>query len=137
MTGESLTAAEVWLRAEGVSRKKAHQFRLFDPVAVASEWRAEIPPKGAVADRERQKRIGGLLDRWEVRPPQVPPPARPRAPLPFEQALLQARELLPDAGAGELERLAADLAEGVDPEQALASLQQHRAFQQLWGGREA
>jgi hypothetical protein len=75
------TVAEVWLRAQGVSKKKAFQFRDFDPDATQSEWEAEIPSKGSVPEDERQKKIGGLLDRWEVRPPALPPmlsaPAHP------------------------------------------------------------
>jgi hypothetical protein len=68
------TVTEVWLRAQGVSKKKARQFRDFDAAATQHEWETEIPAKGSVPEGERQHLIGRLLDRWEVRPPTLPPP---------------------------------------------------------------
>jgi len=71
----SPTVTEIWLRAEGVSKKKSFQFRDFPIDAIQAEWNAEIPRKGSVAEEQRQQRIGRLLDRWEVRPPSLAVPS--------------------------------------------------------------
>ncbi len=71
-TPPQLTVTEIWLRAQGVSKKKARQFRAFDPHAVEMVWSSEI--SGATGT-ERDHKIGRLLDRWEVAPPVLPRPA--------------------------------------------------------------
>jgi hypothetical protein len=70
-TAASPTVTEIWLRAEGVSKKKARQFAAFDINAVQQQWAEDIPPAGRLPESARQQRIGRLLDRWEVRPPSV------------------------------------------------------------------
>ncbi len=63
------TATEIWLRGQGVSKKKARQLRDLNPHAIEAVWNATIPAEGSMPTDERNKRIGGLLDRWEVAPP--------------------------------------------------------------------
>ena len=131
----ALTVSEIWLRAEGVSRKKARQFRDFDPHAVEHEWQSEIPAQGSLPEFERQKRIGGLLDRWEVRPPALPPPDPPP---PADQHYVadeapeyaQARALLPLGTPLELHYLYLLLEGGEQTAEALQRVQaaDHRAI---------
>ncbi len=132
MTAESITVTEVWLRAEGVSKAKARQFRDFSADAVAHEWQAEIPPRGSLPEPERQKRIGGLLDRWEVRPPIAPSPvALPRDGLLSEQeAQRRAQAIaLADTSEQELALLAGEIWAGASDDQALDYLASWRVRQ--------
>jgi hypothetical protein len=121
---------EIWLRAEGVSKKKAHEYRAFPIAAVEREWRETIPARGSAPEQERQKRIGGLLDRWEVRPPHslAPPAAHQRAPLlSSEDAQRRARALAPDdTTEDELALLVLDLEEGRSDNQALDAFETRR-----------
>lgn len=115
------TAAEIWMRGQGVSKKKARQFHDFDPNAVELEWGTEIPPKGSVPEVERQKRIGGLLDRWEIRPPAIPPPPPAEQHEGADEApeYAQARALLPLGTPLELHYLSLLLEDGTEPQEAL------------------
>ena len=118
---------EIWLRSEGVSKKKARLYSGFDIHAVQHEWNETIPAHGQVAEAERQKRIGGLLDRWEVRPPTIPTPAAPAAQAYVAEEAAeyaQARALLPDSTPLELHYLFVLLEAGTAPSEALARVQQ-------------
>lgn len=117
---------EIWLRSEGVSKKKARLYSGFDIHAVQHEWNEAIPARGQVAEPERQKRIGGLLDRWEVRPPTIPTPAAPAAQsYVAEEAAeyAQARALLANGTPLELHYLYLLLEAGTAPTEALARVQ--------------
>ena len=117
---------EIWLRAEGVSKKKARLFCDFDIHAVQHEWNEAIPARGQVAEPERQKRIGGLLDRWEVKPPTLPPPTTPAAQAYVAEEAPEyapARALLPDGTPLELHYLLLLLEAGTAPSEALIRVQ--------------
>lgn len=124
-----MTVTQIWLRAEGVSKKKAQQFRDFSVEAVQHEWNAEIPARGGTSEAERQRRIGGLLDRWEVRPPRLPAPAAPAtgpACTP-DEAGRRARAVAPaDADADEIASIALDIEAGLSDAQALDAFEARR-----------
>ena len=124
-TAHAQTVTEIWLRAEGVSKKKAKLYSGFDIHAVQHEWNETIPARGQVAEPERQKRIGGLLDRWEVRPPALPPAAPAAQAYVAEEAAeyAQARALLPNGTPLELHYLYLLLEAGTAPQEALARVQ--------------
>ena len=131
LTAVTPTATEVWLRAQGVSKKKARQFAAFDPQATQHEWDETIPIKGSVPEIERQQRIGGLLDRWEVRPPALPPPPAEqqrddeaeRRSEAYRNAHWHAGELLgPGAAFQDMAIVVNALVEGASDAQALAEL---------------
>jgi hypothetical protein len=113
-----------------VSKKKAHQYRDFPIAAVEREWRETIPARGTVPESERQLRIGGLLDRWEVRPPQTPATAAvlQRAPLlSSEDAQRRGRALaLDDTTEEEFALLVLDLEEGASDDLALDAFETRR-----------
>ncbi len=121
------TVSEIWLRGEGVSKKKARLFCDFDIHAVQYEWNESIPAKGSAPEPERQKLIGRLLDRWEIKPPTLPlPPAAPavQAYVAEEAAeYTQARALLPNGTPLELHYLYLLLEAGIAPDDALARVQ--------------
>jgi len=125
---------EIWLRAEGVSKKKALQFRDFDALVVEYEWNAEIPRRGSIAETERQQRIGRLLDRWEVRPPELPATLTEqphdtgeadRQNELYRSAHFRAQALLgPGAPWQDMAHVVQALVDGATDDQALAGLRQ-------------
>ena len=121
-----MTVTEIWLRSMDVGKKKARLYSGFDIYAVQHEWNESIPAKGSVLEAERQKLIGRLLDRWEIRPPALPLP-----PVPAAQAYVAeeapeyapARALLPDGTPLELHYLLLLLEAGTAPSEALIRVQ--------------
>jgi hypothetical protein len=131
----ALTVTEVCLRAQGVSKKKARQFAHFDPHTTQHEWEAKLPTKGSMPEVDRQKLIGRLLDRWEVRPPALPPPADPphdteayrRAEL-YRSAHFRAKDLLgPGAPLADMAIVVEALVAGASDAQALTALEAERS----------
>ena len=127
--GAALSPVELFLRAQGVSKKKAHQLRDLDPHAVEAAWNAAIPAEGSAPEAERQKLIGRLLDRWEVAPPSLPPMVEEPAPLwpvPTDPPAF-ARQVAPeDATAEEIAQLAEELSIDGDVNAAIDRLYTRR-----------
>lgn len=127
---DDFSSFAVWLVEQGASAASARRHQHHDEQAARAEWHQHIT---ASTRAERDKQIGTLFRRWEVRPPQPTPPSadvqRDTQQGSADSALYdRARDICPEGASGQdFQFLLMSLAQGADAQQALTDLETRRS----------